>query len=38
MRNFHLPGRSIIMTKIAATSHHLASTEGIDILKKGEML
>ena len=37
MRNFHLPGRSnVLSTKgIAATSHPLATLEAISILKNG---
>ena len=37
MRNFHLPGRSNVLSSegIAATSHPLASLEAISIMKKG---
>ncbi len=37
MRNFHLPGRSNVLSSegMAATSHPLASLEAISILKKG---
>ena len=37
MRDFHLPGRSTVLASngMCATSHPLAATAAIDVLKKG---